>query len=92
MVLHVVFIIPYLGKLVLYKSLFAATCFLYGIACFLYPAVAQLYDAPTTVVFPSYIHIQVLYAVLTFYNACAMFVGMLMMKSSFSPLHTLVSL
>ena len=77
---HVVFIIPYLGKLVLYKSIFASTCFLYGIACFLYPAVAQLYDAPTTVFFPSQIHIQVVYAVLTFYNACALFVAVLMMK------------
>ena len=77
---HVVFIIPYLGKLVLYKSIFAATCFLYGIACFLYPAVAQLYDAPTTVFFPSLIHTQVVYAVLTFYNACALFVAVLMMK------------
>ncbi|KAK8816627.1 hypothetical protein WA538_002488 [Blastocystis sp. DL] len=70
--LLIVFIIPYLGKLVLYKSIFASTCFLYGIACFLYPAVAQLYDAPTTVV----------YAVLTFYNACALFVAVLMMNAT----------
>lgn len=80
MACHVVFVIPYLGKLVLYKTLFGATCLLYGIACFLYPAVAQLYDAPTTVFVSSTTHMQVVYAVLTFYNACAMFVGMMMMK------------
>ena len=77
---HVVFIIPYLGKLVLYKNLFGVTCFLYGIACFLYPAVAQLYDASTTVALFINLHIQVVYAVLTFYNAFAIFIGMMMMK------------
>ena len=77
---HVVFIIPYLGKLVLYKTLFGISCFLYGIACFLYPAVAQLYDAPTAVFVSPNPHIQVLYGVLTFYVACAILVGMIMMK------------
>ena len=56
--LLIILIVPYLGKLMLYKDIFGFSSLIYGICCVLYPLIAQLYNQSDVVcIFLSFLSI-----------------------------------
>ncbi|KAK8792266.1 hypothetical protein WA171_002518 [Blastocystis sp. BT1] len=68
--LLIILIVPYLGKLMLYKDIFGFSSLIYGICCVLYPLIAQLYNQSDVVI----------YCVLVAYNVVSSFVVMVIMN------------